>query len=134
MLRILFWVSLAGCIVAPAQPQPQYAGQSSCLMGSNGVQACGYDCKLGADGIAACSNMPNGRCELGADGHVYCSEGQPYAQQPPAQMPPQQCALNSDGSRTCGYNCKLGSNGYHYCSTQPNGQCALNSDGSWTCP
>jgi hypothetical protein len=45
-----------------------------------------------------------------------------------------ECRLNSDGSNTCGYNCRLGSNGHHYCSSMPSGYCALNSNGTWSCP
>lgn len=51
-----------------------------------------------------------------------------------AAMPAQRCELNSDGSRTCGYNCHLGSNGYHYCASTPTGQCSLEAGGTWACP
>jgi hypothetical protein len=136
--------ALHGCIVTPG---PGYRGnpgygyadpnQQQCRMGSNGVQACGYSCRVGSDGIAACANAPGGQCSLGSDGRVYCSEApmqQQYGAQPyGAPMPPAQCELNSDGSKTCGYNCHLGSNGYHYCASTPQGRCGLNSDGTWTC-
>lgn len=123
----------------PVQPQGPYASQgpygappeASCRLGSDGYQACGYDCKVGADGMAACAPTPDGRCAMGADGHVYCSQAAP--QRPAYGGPPPECELNSDGSRSCGYNCRLGSNGYHYCASTPNGRCALNSDGSFTC-
>jgi len=54
----------------------------------------------------------------------------------PSRKPvqPTECKLNSNGSHSCGYNCRLGSDGYHYCSSVPNGECSLNGDGSWSCP
>jgi hypothetical protein len=51
-----------------------------------------------------------------------------------AVAPPTQCMLGSDGYNTCGYNCRLGSNGHAYCSSVANGHCALNSDGTFSCP
>lgn len=143
MLRTLFLVALVGCVV-PAEPvyyggnapPPPYqqgyanAPQTSCRLGSDGQQACGYDCKIGSDGIAACATSPGGRCDLGSDGHVYCSQPSVFPQQ---QTAPTKCHLNSDGSQTCGYNCRLGSNGYHYCASTPDGRCALNSNGTWSC-
>ena len=138
MLRIAALLTFTACIVqAPPAQQPQYAQQpggqpqATCTMGSNGVQACGFDCQVGADGIAACANAPGGRCSMGSDGHVYCSEApvqQGYGPQPQAQ-----CELNSDGTQTCGYNCQLGSDGHHYCASQPGGQCGMNADGTFTC-
>jgi Prokaryotic membrane lipoprotein lipid attachment site len=44
-----------------------------------------------------------------------------------------ECHLNSDGSQTCGYNCKLGSDGHFGCAQTPSGACALGSDGHVTC-
>jgi hypothetical protein len=99
-------------------------------MGSDGRQACGFDCKIGSDGVAACANAPNGSCALGADGHVYCSHAPAYA---PRSTVRSRCHLNGDGTRTCGYNCRFGAGGYHYCASTPNGTCGLNSDGSYTC-
>jgi hypothetical protein len=53
----------------------------------------------------------------------------------PAAAPGQpECKLGSRGNQTCGYNCKLGSDGDWYCASKPEGQCALNATGSWTCP
>jgi hypothetical protein len=48
--------------------------------------------------------------------------------------PAPECRLGSDGINTCGYNCRLGSNGRFYCASVPNGQCSLNSNGTWSCP
>ena len=45
-----------------------------------------------------------------------------------------ECKTGSRGQKTCGYNCKLGSDGDWYCASRPDGQCALNATGSWTCP
>jgi hypothetical protein len=45
-----------------------------------------------------------------------------------------ECKMGSRGNQTCGYNCKLGSDGDWYCASRPDGQCALNATGSWTCP
>jgi hypothetical protein len=44
-----------------------------------------------------------------------------------------ECKMGSDGRQTCGYNCKLSSNGHWYCASRPDGKCALNSDGTYTC-
>ena len=133
LIFVLAWAALAaqGCAVpmegaAPARPQ----ASPRCLMGSNGVQACGYNCMMGSDGVSACANTPNGVCAMGTDGHVQCSQVQ--GSQPAG--PPPECKMGSRGERTCGYNCRMGSNGYWYCATTANGQCAMSSDGSWTCP
>ena len=40
--------------------------------------------------------------------------------------------MGSDGQQTCGYNCRMGSNGHFYCSSRPDGRCAMNSDGTFT--
>jgi hypothetical protein len=42
--------------------------------------------------------------------------------------------MGSDGINSCGYNCRMGSDGHFYCATVPNGQCALNSNGTYSCP
>jgi hypothetical protein len=52
-----------------------YTRGETCLVGSNGVVACGHDCKVGTAGIAACSNVPGGSCASGSDGLVYCQSG-----------------------------------------------------------
>ena len=44
----------------------------TCLPGSDGVVACGYDCKVGTAGIANCSNISGGGCSTASDGLVYC--------------------------------------------------------------
>lgn len=43
-----------------------------CKMGSDGMNACGYNCKLGSNGKAYCSSVPNGTCALNADGTFTC--------------------------------------------------------------
>jgi len=43
------------------------------------------------------------------------------------------CKLNSDGSKTCGYSCMLGSDGRWGCAQTPNGVCSLEASGSITC-
>ncbi len=101
-------------------------------MGANGVQACGYNCRLGADGQTACANSPDGVCALGADGHVVCSQVAAAPVGPGA--PPPQCRMSSNGTHVCGYNCVYASSGKVSCATRPDGRCALNSDGSVTCP
>jgi hypothetical protein len=120
---------VAGC--AGGTPPPANPGQSQCLMGSDGVQACGYKCMMGSDGHTACANSPDGVCAMGADGRVVCSE---VAQSAPAGAPPPTCKMGSDGSNTCGYNCQFGANGHWYCASRPDGRCAFNADGTFTCP
>lgn len=75
-------------------------------------------------------------CIPGGGIHVYPRRGYAVAPVagPQAGWPPGKCHLNSNGSQTCGYNCRLGSNGFYYCSTHPQGRCALQSDGTWACP
>jgi hypothetical protein len=48
--------------------------------------------------------------------------------------PAPECRMGSDGINTCGYNCRMGSNGRFYCASIPGGQCAFNSNGTWSCP
>jgi hypothetical protein len=124
--------SFAGCVAprnggqrsaASAQAEPE------CRMGSDGRQACGYDCRIGSDGVAACANTPDGTCAMGSDGRVVCS--QVVTAQQSAE--PRECKLGSDGSQTCGYNCRFGSNGRWYCASTPNGRCAMNSNGTFSC-
>ena len=43
-----------------------------CKMGSDGMNACGYNCKLGSNVEAYCSSVPNGACALNADGTFSC--------------------------------------------------------------
>lgn len=49
-----------------------YPQGETCLTGSDGINACGHDCKIGSAGIAGCSNIPGGTCSTGSDGLVYC--------------------------------------------------------------
>ncbi len=53
---------------------------------------------------------------------------------PPAAPGAPECKMGSNGQNTCGYNCKLGSDGSWYCASKPEHQCALNASGTWTCP
>lgn len=119
----------------PAATAPLIVGgpATECRMGSNGRQACGYNCGIGADGIAVCADTPNGVCSMNAWGRMTCSNvgvrgGIVVG------IPKPECRMGSNGQNTCGYNCRMGSNGRFYCSSMPQGQCALNSDGTWSCP
>ncbi|MBX7098760.1 MAG: hypothetical protein K1X89_13720 [Myxococcaceae bacterium] len=71
-------------VVSPLPVRPD--APSTCLNGSDGVQACGWDCHVTSRGAAVCAQTPDGRC-----------------------------ALNADGSFSCGRNCQLQANGYHAC-------------------
>jgi hypothetical protein len=107
-----------------------------CLMGSDGRNACGYNCRIGSDGVSACADTPDGACSIDAYGHASCSRvgGYGYRVAGVAPGPKPECRMGSDGVNTCGYNCRMGSNGHFYCSSVPNGQCAFNSDGTFSCP
>ena len=54
------------------------------------------------------------------------------AQDPNAPKKPD-CKLNSDGTKTCGYNCMLGSDGHWGCAQTANGVCSLEATGGITC-
>jgi hypothetical protein len=43
------------------------------------------------------------------------------------------CKLNSDGTRTCGYHCMLGSDGRWGCAQTANGVCSLEATGGIVC-
>ena len=81
--------------VAPGYAQPVYSGgaygggavvvgppaygvgvvstqPTECRMGSDGQNACGYNCKLGSNGHFYCSSVPGGRCALNSDGTWSC--------------------------------------------------------------
>lgn len=128
---VLVVATAVGCGDA-GLPSPANAGQPTCLLGSDGRQACGYHCRLGSDGQSACANTPDGTCALGSDGHVQCS--QVAAGGGGAAAPPPQCRMSSNGTNVCGYNCQYASNGEVSCASRPDGYCAHNSDGSVTCP
>ena len=129
-----WWMGLPWLVVAcvAGAPPPNNPGQPQCLMSSNGMQACGYNCRLGADGLAACANTPDGVCAMGSDGRVTCSQVGGYGAPPAA--PPPQCLMSSDGTNVCGYNCRHASNGQVSCASRPDAQCAFNSDGTLSCP
>jgi hypothetical protein len=118
--------------LACVAPPPSNPGQPQCLMSSNGTQACGYNCRLGADGQAACANSPDGICALGSDGRVTCSQVAGGGH--PGGAPPPECRMSSDGTNVCGYNCMHSSGGQVSCASRPDGHCAFNSDGTLSCP
>jgi hypothetical protein len=132
-LIVFAWAASGGwgCAASMQGASPGTTSGPRCLMGSDGVQACGYACQMGADGVSVCANTPDGVCDMGADGHVTCSQVQgPKA----VGQPPPECKMGTRGENTCGYNCRMGSNGVWYCASMPNGQCAMNANGTWTCP
>jgi len=55
-------------------------------LGSDGVQACGYGCRIGSDGRANCAATPDGTCELNTNGTVSCGRA---------------CQLTSSGFYVC---------------------------------
>jgi hypothetical protein len=55
-----------GYVAPQPQPQPQ------CLVGADGMNSCGYNCRMGGDGHQYCSSVPDGRCALNADGTMSC--------------------------------------------------------------
>jgi hypothetical protein len=57
-----------------------------CRYGTDGVQACGYACRIGTNGRARCAATPDGTCEM-----------------------------NTDGSVSCGRNCQFTASGIHVC-------------------
>jgi len=81
-------VSLRGAALPAVMVMPGAAVMppQSCQRGSDGVEACGYGCRIGSDGRAACAATPDGTCEL-----------------------------NSNGTLSCGRNCQLTSSGYYAC-------------------
>jgi hypothetical protein len=123
----------------PAAPRSSRAisrnanpNEASCLMGTDGNQACGFHCLMGTDGVSACADSANGVCAMGTNGRVTCSHLGGGGG--PAPSKPTECRMGSDGINTCGYNCRMGSNGHFYCASRPDGQCAFNADGTFTCP
>lgn len=44
----------------------------TCMMGSNGLNACGYNCRLGSNGRAYCSTRPDATCAMNSDGSFTC--------------------------------------------------------------
>lgn len=66
-------------------PAPAAVG-AQCRRGSDGIEACGYDCRISSRGQAFCAATPDGACHL-----------------------------NSDGSFSCGRTCRLQATGYYHC-------------------
>ena len=103
-------------------------------MSTDGGQACGYNCMMGTDGHVVCANTSDGVCAMGANGRVSCSSvGPETSRGPAAASPPPTCRLNSDGSRSCGYNCRMGSDGHFECARTPDGVCAMGANGRAYC-
>jgi hypothetical protein len=117
----------------PTRAAPTRSSKPECRMGSNGRQACGYNCEIGADGISACADTPDGACAQGADGHVTCTQLAVRGGANAGGKPPE-CRTGTDGLQVCGYNCRMGTNGRFYCATMPEGECAMNTNGTFTCP
>jgi hypothetical protein len=110
------------------------APPTECLLGSDGLAACGYSCGLDALGLAACANTPDGTCVPAPDGSLTCSQLTPQGfAATDGLAPPPECLIGAN-SAACGYNCELGALGLPNCSTVPNGTCAFNADGTLACP
>lgn len=126
----------APAVSAPAKTSAKPAPTPECRMGTDGVNVCGYHCRMGTDGRVACADTADGTCAMNTSGRVTCTQlatvrttGTHRNAGPTAEK-----KLNSDGTWTSGYNCRLGSNGRWYCSSAPDGQCRMNSDGTFSCP
>ena len=63
-------VVIGGGYVGPGAAPP-----TECRMGSDGMNVCGYNCRLGANGHMYCSGIPNGQCALNSDGSFTCPGG-----------------------------------------------------------
>jgi hypothetical protein len=71
---------------------------------------------------------------MGSDGRVTCSNVEPaYAHSGASSGQKAECRLNSDGSKTCGYNCRMGSRGRFACARTPDGVCSMGADGRVYC-
>jgi hypothetical protein len=137
---------MSNAAAAPPPPAPPGQGQRTaaaapkarsskpeCKVGSNGRQACGYNCDIGSDGVSACADTPDGSCTKGEDGHVTCTQLAVRGGANAGGRPPE-CRTGTDGLKVCGYNCRLGTNGRFYCATMPDGECTMNPNGTFTCP
>jgi hypothetical protein len=114
----------------PPAPREEPRERAECRMSTNGQQACGYHCMMGTDGIFVCADTPEGVCAMSTNGRITCSHL--GSQRAESSVKPD-CPMGSNGQRTCGYNCRYGSNGRWYCASTPDGTCAFNSNGTWTC-
>jgi hypothetical protein len=101
-------------------------------MGTDGINVCGYNCRMGTNGHMYCASTPDGRCAMNTDGTFTCSGAPSVAAYPGA--PPPDCRMGTDGINSCGYNCRMGTDGHMYCASRPDAQCAFNTDGTFTCP
>jgi hypothetical protein len=116
----------------PAQPAPEpRRPRPTCLMGTDGQQACGYHCQMGTNGVVACADTADGVCAMGTDGRITCSRVGASGGYQPGVKP--ECRMGTDGRNTCGYHCQMGTNGHIYCASSPDGTCAMNTNGTWTC-
>src|SRR5207248_6330773 len=96
-------------VAAPPAPYVKRNAPPECKMGSNGRQACGFNCRIGADGVAACADAPDGNCTAGADGHVTCTQIAARGGSNAGGAVPE-CEAGTDSISVCGYNCKQGTN------------------------
>lgn len=112
---------------------PARSSSPQCRTGTDGRQACGYNCDVGTDGVAACADTPEGSCARGADGHVTCTQLAVRGGANAGGAPPE-CRTGTDGVKVCGYNCKKGTNGRYFCAAMPDGECTPNPNGTYTCP
>jgi hypothetical protein len=62
----------ATILVGGMGPAAAPARAPECKMGADGMNACGYNCKVGSNGKAYCSSVANGACALNADGTYTC--------------------------------------------------------------
>lgn len=124
--------SASGTLKSAATPASRTA-TPQCRTGSDGRQACGYNCDIGTDGVAACADTPEGTCSRGADGHMTCTQLAVRGGANAGGRPPE-CRTGTDGVKVCGYNCKKGTNGRYFCAAMPEGECTPNANGTYTCP
>src|SRR5205823_37441 len=90
-----------------APPPSARSSKPECRMGTNGRQACGYNCEAGKDGVAACADTPDGACTIGPEGHVTCTQLAVRGGANAGGKPPE-CRVGNDGMQVCGYNCRMG--------------------------
>lgn len=85
---------------------------------TNGVGACGYDCKL-TNGRAACARTPLGAC-VTTNGQIFCNDP-PRVVFEAGSYDAMSC-VTTNGVGACGYDCKT-TNGTVGCAREPWGRC-----------
>ena len=105
--------------------------QAECVLGSNGLAACGYACKVGSDGIARCAQTPDGACIVQSNGRVACTDFTGTRRHGRRQQAT--CLLGSNGLAACGYACQAGSDGIARCAQSPEGACIVQANGRVAC-